>query len=75
MSPDPTHTPRVLAPLTALLLAVSSTRAAAPPRADALGDPLPEGALVRLGTVRLRHGDCAADNLWTKPRPSGKVRP
>src|SRR5262249_35619179 len=34
---------------------LSQPRAEAPARTDALGDPLPPGVLLRLGTVRLRH--------------------
>src|SRR5918993_2875488 len=37
-----------------LWLAVTPAQPA-PPKADALGDPLPDGALLRLGTLRFRH--------------------
>jgi WD40 repeat protein len=42
-------------------------------RRDALGDPLPEGALYRVGTTRLRHGDNGASLRQLAFRPDGKV--
>jgi WD40 repeat protein len=69
---------RLVAPLLCLLIIhLGQARAAATgpgpkggPRVDRHGDPLPEGALVRLGTVRLRHPGYIDQMTFA---PGGKV--
>jgi WD40 repeat protein len=51
--------------LLAALLLTAAPVAAEPPRVDCNGDPLPAGALVRLGSARLRHGGKVSGVVYT----------
>src|SRR5438094_6241459 len=52
-----------------LVAALPGLAGAQPPRLDAYGDPLPEGAIARIGTIRLRPGAPVTDMAFT---PDGK---
>jgi WD40 repeat protein len=57
-------------PAACLLAIICVPARAEEPRLDRLGDPLPAGAVVRIGTMRLRHRGAAAAVAFS---PDGKV--
>src|SRR5947209_2338179 len=50
-----------------------NARPADPPRTDLHGDPLPPGAIARMGSLRWRHHEESGSHLHVIPSPDGKL--
>jgi WD40 repeat protein len=61
---------RLLAQSTVETTKPAITQKAVPPRLDRFGDPLPAGAIARLGTVRFRHNGTINCFIFS---PDGKI--
>jgi WD40 repeat protein len=64
------HSFRIGCVASALVVVAALPLPGAPPLTDCHGDPLPEGALARMGTTRLRHSDGVCHVAYS---PNGKL--